>query len=91
MGVLTKISTKRLGKRIGAEVMVSAKSALFDDSTAREVLDALEAHSILVFRELHLDDRAQVAFSRKLGEVLILGSNRPEPGNPYPEDLQGHA
>ena len=50
-----------------------------------EVLDALEEHTVLVFRELHLDDAAQVAFSRKLGEVVILGSRTPGPDNPYPE------
>ena len=85
VGLLTKISTRRLGKRIGAEVTIGDKAALLDDSTAREVLDALEEHSVLVFRELHLDDAAQVAFSRKLGEVVILGSRTPTPHNPYPE------
>jgi len=81
----TKISTRRLGERIGAEVLIGDKAALLDDSTAREVLDALEEHTVLVFRELHLDDAAQVAFSRKLGEVIILGNRTPGPGNPYPE------
>jgi len=85
VGVFTKISTSRLGKRIGAEVTIGDKAALFDDSTAREVLDALEEHTVLVFRELNLDDAAQVAFSRKLGEVVILGSRTPTPDNPYPE------
>ncbi len=85
VGVPTKISTRRLGKRIGAEVTIGHKAALIHDSTAREVLDALEQHNVLVFRELHLDDAAQVAFSRKLGEVLILGSGKPGPDNLYPE------
>ncbi len=85
MGVLTKISTRRLGKRIGAEVTIGDNAALLDDSTAREILDALEEHSVLVFRELYLDDAAQVAFSRKLGEVVILGSRKPGPDNLYPE------
>ncbi len=82
------ISTNRLGKRIGAEVTVGDRAALLDDSTAREVLDALEEHSVLVFRELHLDDAAQVAFSRKLGEVVVLGNRKPTPANPYPEIFQ---
>ena len=85
MGVATKISTRRLGKRIGAEVTIGDKAALLDDSTAREALHALEEHSVLVFRELHLDDAAQVAFSRKLGEVVNLGGRTPGPNNPYPE------
>jgi alpha-ketoglutarate-dependent taurine dioxygenase len=85
VGNLTKISTRKLGKNIGAEVTIGDQAALLDDSTAHEVLDALEEHTILVFRELHLDDAAQVAFSRKLGEVVILGSRAPTPANPYPE------
>jgi alpha-ketoglutarate-dependent taurine dioxygenase len=80
-----KISTRRLGKRIGAEVNVGDWAALLDDATASEVLDALEEHSVLVFRELNLDDATQVAFSRKLGEVVNLGNRAPGPENPYPE------
>jgi alpha-ketoglutarate-dependent taurine dioxygenase len=85
VGVATKISTRRLGKHIGAEVTIGDQAALLDDSTARESLDVIEEHSVLVFRELNLDDAAQVAFSRKLGEVVILGSRAPTPANPYPE------
>jgi len=79
------ISTTRLGEWIGAAVNLRDKAALLDDATAREVLDALEEHTVLVFRELHLDDAAQVAFSRKLGEVVILGSRTPTLDKPYPE------
>jgi alpha-ketoglutarate-dependent taurine dioxygenase len=83
--VLTKISTKKVGKRIGAEVTVGDAAALRNDTTAREVLDALEEHTILVFRELNLDDATQVAFSRKLGDLVILGGRLPTPDDPYPE------
>ncbi len=85
MGAFTKISTTKLGKYIGAEVTIGDQAAVLDDATAREVLDALEEHTVLVFRELNLDDAAQVAFSRKLGEVVILGSGAAQPANPYPE------
>lgn len=64
---------------------IGDKAALLDDATAREVLEGLEEHTVLVFRGLHLDDAGQVAFSRKLGEVVILGSGRAQPSNPYPE------
>ena len=79
------ISTRRLGKRIGAEVTIRDAAARVDDSTAHEILDALEEHTVLVFRELHLDDAAQVAFSRELGELVILGGRTPTPDDPYPE------
>jgi alpha-ketoglutarate-dependent taurine dioxygenase len=85
VGALTKISTRKLGKRIGAEVTIGDRDALLDDSAAREVLDALEEHTVLVFRQLDLVDAAQVAFSRKLGDVVILGGRTPTPDNPYPE------
>lgn len=85
MGVFNRISARQLGRHIGAEVRIGDKAALLDEATAREVLEALEEHSVLVFRELHLDDAAQVAFSRRLGEVVILGSGRAQPTNPYPE------
>ncbi len=85
MAVFNRISTTRLGTHIGAEVTIGDKAALLDEATAREVLEALEEHSVLVFRELHLDDAAQVAFSRRLGEVVILGSGRAQAANPYPE------
>jgi alpha-ketoglutarate-dependent sulfate ester dioxygenase len=85
VGGFTNISTRRLGEHIGAEVTIGDRAALLDDSMARELLDALEEHSVLVFRELQLDDAAQVAFSRKLGEVVILGSRTPTPDNPHPE------
>jgi len=83
--VPTRISTRRLGEHIGAEVTIADKGALLDDSTAREVLDALEEHTVLVFRGLNFDDAAQVAFSRKLGDVVILGGRTPGPDDPYPE------
>jgi alpha-ketoglutarate-dependent taurine dioxygenase len=82
---LTALSTKKLGQRIGAEVTIADGAALVDGATARDVLDALEEHTVLVFRELDLDDATQVAFSRKLGGVVILGGRKPTPADPYPE------
>ncbi len=32
-------------------------------------LDALEANGVLVFKDLHIDDATQVAFSKSLGRV----------------------
>ena len=42
---------------------------LADDSIGDAVLDALEDNGVLVFRGLHLDPEAQVAFCRRLGEI----------------------
>ena len=79
------IAARKLGQRIGAEVVVGSRAALLDESTGREILEALEEHSVLVFRDLHLDDAVQVAFSRKLGDVVILGNRAASPEVPHPE------
>jgi alpha-ketoglutarate-dependent taurine dioxygenase len=83
--LLTRLSTKRLSPRIGAEVSLGRDAALVDDETAREVLDALEQHTVLVFRGLDLDDATQVAFSRRLGDLVIIGGRQPSSEDPYPE------
>ena len=71
MSVLT---TKTLGSNVGAEVLdVDRERLLHDDELPAATLDALEANGALVFRDLHVDDEAQVAFSRKLGKVEVLG------------------
>src|SRR5215510_7577709 len=44
-----------------------------------DCLAALEANGALVFRDLHVDDDTQVAFSRRLGQVEVFGKGeRPE-------------
>src|SRR5262249_27261528 len=37
-------------------------------------MEVLEANGVLVFPELHIDDAAQVAFTRKLGQPVIFSS-----------------
>ena len=70
----TVITTKKLSSTVGAEVTdVDVDRLLHDDTVPGATLDALEEHGVLVFRELHPDDAAQVAFSRKLGRVVVLG------------------
>jgi alpha-ketoglutarate-dependent taurine dioxygenase len=68
------ITTEKLSATVGAIVHgVDADRLASDDDLAPWCLDALEANGALVFRDLHLDDEAQVAFSRKLGKVEKLG------------------
>ena len=56
---------------MGAEVHgVDVERMLSDDELPAAPLDALEANGVLVFRDLHLDDASQVAFSRRLGEPV---------------------
>ena len=68
------ITTAKLGDRVGAEVKgVDRERLLADDDLPAACLEALEASGALVFRDLHIDDATQVAFSRKLGEVEVFG------------------
>ena len=69
------ITTERLGATVGAEVTdVDTDRLLHDDGLPAACLEALEASGVLVFRDLHVDDATQVAFSRKLVEVEALGT-----------------
>jgi alpha-ketoglutarate-dependent taurine dioxygenase len=68
------ITTDKLTPTVGALVEgVDRDQLLHDDDLPAWTLDALEANGALVFRDLYLDDEAQVAFSRKLGTVEKLG------------------
>jgi alpha-ketoglutarate-dependent taurine dioxygenase len=71
MAVLT---TEKLGASVGALVEgVDCDRLLSDDSFPGWCLEALEANGALVFRDLHIDDATQVAFSKKLGRVEVFG------------------
>ncbi len=52
---------------------VDVDRLLEDEHVPGWVLDTLSAHGVLVFRDLHLDDASQVAFSRRLGPVEAVG------------------
>jgi alpha-ketoglutarate-dependent taurine dioxygenase len=68
------ITTEKLTSTVGALVHgVDREQLLQDESLPGWTLEALEANGALVFRDLHLDDEAQVAFSRRLGTVEKLG------------------
>jgi alpha-ketoglutarate-dependent taurine dioxygenase len=71
---MTTVSTKPLSESVGAEMLdVDRDRLLHDDTLADECLELLDRHGVLVFRDLHLDDETQVAFSRKLGTVEKVG------------------
>lgn len=71
---MTVITTEKLTPTVGALVHgVDREHLLDDDAFPAWCLDALEEHGVLVFRDLHLDDPTQVAWSRRLGTVEVLG------------------
>ncbi len=74
------ITTKKLGDTVGAEVLdVDRECLLHDDAFPQAFLEALDANGVLLFRELHIDDSTQVAFCKRLGDVVAV------PSHPTPE------
>jgi alpha-ketoglutarate-dependent taurine dioxygenase len=61
-----------LAPAIGVEFSGLSGAQLVDRTVADDCLAALEARGVVVYREANLDDDELVAFSRLLGEVLIL-------------------
>jgi alpha-ketoglutarate-dependent taurine dioxygenase len=96
---MTVLTTEKLGATVGAEVLgVDRDRLLEDDAFPEWRLRVLDENGALVFRDLHLDDETQVAFSRKLGRVELVGrGDRPEifrvtldpAKNPVAEYLRG--
>jgi alpha-ketoglutarate-dependent taurine dioxygenase len=68
-------------KTIGGEVSgIEPGDLLNDASIVAVVLEALEAHGVLVFRDLDLDPETQVAFCQRIGEVDFSEGHHPVPG-----------
>ena len=71
---MSSITTRPLAATVGAEVVGATHDVLLHaPDFPAWCLDALDAHGALVFRELHVDDAVQVAFSKRLGEVETFG------------------
>ncbi len=71
---MTVITTEKLSDTVGAMVLgVDRDGMLGDEALPAWTLEALERHGALVFRDLHLDDAAQIAFSKRLGRVEVFG------------------
>jgi len=71
---MSTATTEKLGASVGAAVVgADCRRLLTDDVFPEWCLDALEASGVLVFRGLHIDDATQVAFSKRLGRVVVLG------------------
>jgi alpha-ketoglutarate-dependent taurine dioxygenase len=74
MAPTSAISIEPATTTVGAVVTgVDHDRMLNDQQFPAWCLDALEAHGVLVFRGLNLDDPTQVAFSKKLGRVEVFG------------------
>lgn len=65
------VDTMALSPALGAEV--TGVDDLFDEAVIGRCMEALKWRGVLLIRGLNLDDDAQLAFSRKLGNVLAPG------------------
>ena len=60
---MTTLTTERLSDSVGAEVVgLDVDRLMTDDALPEQILAALDANGVLVFRDLHLAPEAQVAF-----------------------------
>ena len=74
---MSTLTTEPLAGTVGAEVVGLERGDLLrDDGLPAAVMEALEGNGVLVFRELHIDDETQVAFSKRLDDV---GKSEPAP------------
>lgn len=78
---MSTLTVDRLNHEIGAEITgVDADRLLTDPHLPAAVLRALDEHGVLVFRDLHLEPEAQVAFCRELGEIDTSAGHHPVRG-----------
>jgi alpha-ketoglutarate-dependent taurine dioxygenase len=74
------IATREMTPTVGAEVLEIDRDRLLHDPVLPDAIDAaLEAHGVLLFRQIGMEDEEQVAFGRRLGELVT------RPGHPIPE------
>jgi alpha-ketoglutarate-dependent taurine dioxygenase len=75
-----ELQIKKLTDTVGAQVLDVDRDRLLCDSALPDaVLDALEEYSVLVLPAIGVDDEEQVAFGRRLGDLVT------RPGHAIPE------
>ena len=85
---MSLLTITKLTGSVGAEVAGLDPAVLgADDAVGEAVLDALEDNGVLVFRGLHLDPQAQVAFCSRLGEIDYSSDGHHPVAGIYPVTL----
>ncbi|RRR43931.1 TauD/TfdA family dioxygenase [Mycolicibacter terrae] len=85
---MSLLTINKLTSSVGAEVVgVDPQRLVDDDELAAAVLDALEDNGVLVFRDLQLKPRDQVAFCTRLGSVDFSSDGHHEVAGIYPITL----
>lgn len=85
---MSLLTINKLTSSVGAEVVgVDPQRLVDDDELAAAVLDALEDNGVLVFPDLQLKPRDQVAFCTRLGSVDFSSDGHHEVAGIYPITL----
>jgi taurine dioxygenase len=69
MPTSTGVEVRRIGGRIGAEILGVDLSGDLDPALVSEIDSALLEHKALLFRDQHLDDAGQLRFASLFGEL----------------------
>ncbi len=70
------LSVRTLTDTVGVEVEdLDRERLLGDDALPGKLLELLDAHGVLVFPAMHLDDDDQIRFAERLAPVVTLPSN----------------
>lgn len=78
---MTAPTVERLGHTVGAEIRgVDRDRLTTDPALPAAIMEALETHGVLVFRNLRLDPETQVRFCRTLGEIDTSPGHHPVEG-----------
>jgi alpha-ketoglutarate-dependent sulfate ester dioxygenase len=78
---MTTISVEQLSDAVGAEVVgADAASLTSEDMPAGDVLEVLDRHGVIVFRDLCLTPEDQVELCSRLGDVDYSDGHHPVPG-----------
>jgi alpha-ketoglutarate-dependent 2,4-dichlorophenoxyacetate dioxygenase len=77
------IAVTRLTPSFAARIDGADIGRPLDAATWSAIRAAFEEHSVLLFRDQPLDDAAQIAFSRRFGELEVTRSMNPAAGTPF--------
>src|SRR5947209_19740992 len=86
----TGLDVRRIGGRIGAEVVGVDMNNGLDERTVAELNDALLAYKVLVLRGNHLDDAGQTRFAAAFGPLTTAHPTVPSlDGNEHVLPVEG--
>lgn len=78
---MTSVAVRQLSDTVGAEVIgLDATVLVSEELQPDSLLEALDAHGVLVFHDLHLEPEDQVEFCSRLGDIDYSEGHHPVGG-----------